>query len=159
LIIGILLWAALILLVIGIFAPILTLTKFLFFENRFSIYTGLIQLFKDRQFFLFVVILVFSICFPAGKIFLQAYLWHGKDLPVSRRQKLFGWLDTLGKWSMLDVFVVALLVVTIKLNIIADVEVHFGIYVFAASIFLSMIASRFMKRTLPGNQGTNLNCS
>lgn len=147
--IGLLLWAALILLVSGVFAPILTLTKFMFFESRFSIYTGLVQLFRDKQYFLFVVILVFSICFPAWKLFLQAYLLHYKDLSESRRQQLFGWLDTLGKWSMLDVFVVALLVVTVKLNIIADIKVHFGIYMFAASILLSMLASRFIRRALP----------
>jgi len=150
--ISFLLWAALVLLAIGIFAPILTLKKFILFENRVSIYSGLVQLFQDRQYFLFSVILVFSFCFPAVKVFLLSYVLHDRTLSGLHRQKLFGWLDTLGKWSMLDVFVVALLVVTIKLDIIADVEVHFGIYLFAASILLSMLASWFMRRDLTGRQ-------
>ncbi len=52
---------------------------------------------------------------------------------------------------MLDVFVVALLVVTIKLGILADVEVHAGVYFFAAAVLASMAASLLMSRLVhPG---------
>lgn len=43
---------------------------------------------------------------------------------------------------MLDVFVVALVVVVIKLSLISDVSVHVGVYVFAAAVLLSMPAVR-----------------
>jgi paraquat-inducible protein A len=53
-----------------------------------------------------------------------------------------------GKWSMLDVFVVAVLVVAVKLGAIADVEMRFGLYAFAASVLLTMfITSRIVGLT------------
>jgi len=150
--IGLLLGLALAMLVVGIFAPIMTLKQFLLFKNQVSIYTGLVRLFHDGQYFLFVVIFVFSICFPTAKILLLAYVWHGKALSANRRLQLIRRLDTLGKWSMLDVFIVALFVVIIKLDIIADVEVHAGIYIFSASILLSMLASLLMRCAHPDHQ-------
>jgi len=47
---------------------------------------------------------------------------------------------------MLDVYVVAILVVVVKLGAIADVEKHFGLYAYAASAILIMfITSRVVK--------------
>jgi len=43
-----------------------------------------------------------------------------------------------GKWSMLDVFVVAVLVVSVKLGAIASVEMRYGLYAFAAAVILTM---------------------
>ena len=148
--IGGLLWLALILLVIGLFAPMMTLKKFLFLENEVSIYTGLVGLFEEGAYGLFLIILVFSICFPLIKIFALAYVWYG-EAASERRMALLRQIETLGRWSMLDVFVVALLVVTIKLGLFADVEVHAGIYIFAASVLTSMMASLLMSRVVERN--------
>ena len=143
--VGGLLWAALILLIIGLFAPMMTLKKFLFLKNEVSIYTGLIGMFEEEHYGLFLIILIFSVCFPLIKIFSLAYVWYGPSAPA-RRQRLLRWIEALGRWSMLDVFVVALLVVTIKLGLFADVDVHAGIYFFAASVLASMAASWLMNR-------------
>jgi len=143
--IGWLLWAALVLLIIGLFAPMMTLKKFLFLKNEVSIYTGMIGLFEEGQYVLFAIILIFSVCFPLVKIFSLAYLWH-VETAAERRKRLLRRIEALGRWSMLDVFVVALLVVTIELGILADVEVHAGIYFFAASVLASMAASMLMSR-------------
>jgi len=43
-----------------------------------------------------------------------------------------------GKWSMLDVFIVAVLVVAVKLAAIVQVEMRYGLYAFAASVLLTM---------------------
>lgn len=51
------------------------------------------------------------------------------------------WLSHYGKWSMLDVFVVALLVVIVKLGVLATVEVHYGIYMYAAAGLLIMLCT------------------
>ena len=44
-----------------------------------------------------------------------------------------------GKWSMLDVFVVAVLLASVKLAGLAQVEIHSGLYAFAASVLLTML--------------------
>jgi paraquat-inducible protein A len=53
---------------------------------------------------------------------------------------------------MLDVFVVAVLVVAVKLGAIADVEMRYGLYAFAGSVLLTMlITSSIVSLTnLPG---------
>ncbi len=49
---------------------------------------------------------------------------------------------------MLDVFVVAILVVTVKLGAVANVEMHYGLYFFAAAVLLTMfITARIVKIT------------
>jgi len=42
---------------------------------------------------------------------------------------------------MLDVFVVALLLVIVKLGVLATVEVHYGIYMYAAAGLLIMLCT------------------
>lgn len=51
------------------------------------------------------------------------------------------WLSHYGKWSMLDVFVVALLLVIVKLGVLATVEVHYGIYMYAVAGLLIMLCT------------------
>jgi paraquat-inducible protein A len=54
---------------------------------------------------------------------------------------------------MMDVFVAALLIVTVRLGAMADVTVHFGLYAFAASVILTMITTaQIIKKTTPPTQ-------
>jgi paraquat-inducible protein A len=43
-----------------------------------------------------------------------------------------------GRWGMLDVMVVAVMIVVVKLDVIAEVEIHTGLYLFAAAVLLIM---------------------
>jgi paraquat-inducible protein A len=54
---------------------------------------------------------------------------------------------------MMDVFVAALLIVTVRLGAMADVKIHFGLYAFAASVILTMITtSSIIQRTTSRKQ-------
>jgi len=55
-------------------------------------------------------------------------------------------LEAVSKWAMLDVFVVALFVASIKLKVFASAETHYGLYLFVAAVLLSMICSSLQKR-------------
>jgi len=50
-------------------------------------------------------------------------------------------LSLLGKWSMLDVFVIAIIIVPIKLGALASAKAEIGIYYFGASIILAILAT------------------
>jgi len=54
------------------------------------------------------------------------------------QQERLNRLAKLSKWSMLDVYVIAILAVTVKLGMIATVSIHFGLIAFAVSVTLSM---------------------
>jgi paraquat-inducible protein A len=140
--------SAFILFVIGIFAPILTFKKFLVFSSKVSIISGLLQLLSEGHHILFALIFIFSIVFPLVKLVLLFRLWNGRVLHGSGYEKLLRWIAQYGKWSMLDVFVAALLIITIRLGAVAQVEVHFGLYAFAASVILTMLATSKILRIM-----------
>jgi paraquat-inducible protein A len=126
------------LLVMGLLSPIITLEKFVVIENTFSVLSGVIQLLKEGQWFLFLVISAFSIVLPVLKLGVL-YLLVGSRVPDKRHlHRYLHWMHLYGKWSMLDVFVVAILVVAVKLGAIANVEMRYGLYAFAASVLITM---------------------
>lgn len=137
---GILL-SAFILFAVGIFAPILTFERFFIFANQVSIITGLFQLLSEGHFILFGVIFLFSIVFPFLKMLFLCRVCNGDIGNISKHEKLIDWIAKYGKWSMLDVFVAAVLIVTVKLGAVANIEVHFGLYAFAGSVILTMFVT------------------
>lgn len=126
------------LLVMGLVAPIITLKKFILIENTFSVLSGVLQLLNEGQFFLFVVITGFSIVVPVLKIAVLNKLLSPKARSLENMDKYLHWMHLYGKWSMLDVFVVAVLVVAVKLGVVASVEMRFGLYSFTVAVVLTM---------------------
>lgn len=133
--------AAACLLLIGLLSPIITLTKFMLVENTFSVLSGVIELLKEGKIFLFLLIAGFSIVLPILKLWMLYRLVSKSAAMEESVRKLLHWMHLYGKWSMLDVFVVAILVVAVKLGAIADVEMRFGLYAFAASVLLTMLVT------------------
>lgn len=146
-IIDLLLWISLLTLMIGVFAPVMTFKKLLFYKNTFSIHSGLMTLFKEGEYILFLIIFLFTILFPVVKIALLALIHYFRVWPQEKRKKLLHSLSLVSKWSMLDVFIVALLVVAVRLGITGKVDVRWGIYVFAVSVILSTIATQRLTHT------------
>ncbi|MEE9309889.1 MAG: paraquat-inducible protein A [Cocleimonas sp.] len=137
-VINLLLLVALGLLIIGVTSPLLTLEKLYFFENTVTLFTTVTGLFAQKEWFLFFIIAIFSLCIPVIKIASLMLIVNVEYKKGSFLDKTLHVIETLGKWSMLDVFVVALLLVSVKLGVLAKVEVHYGLYVFAASVLLTM---------------------
>ena len=126
-------------LAVGLTTPVLTLEKFFIVENTFSIFSGLVQLINERKFFLFVVIFLFSVILPLVKLAVLFRLLISSDQNQARLHKYLQLMHPYGTWSMLDVFVVALLVVAVKLGAVASVETHYGLYAFGAAVLLTMV--------------------
>ncbi len=150
---NILLLLSCVLFLIGIFAPVLTFKKFFIFSNQVSIINGLFQLLSEGYPILFALIFGFSILLPLFKLLLLFGFVNGLFPHSDGNKKFLHWIAQYGKWSMMDVFVAALLIVTVRLGAMADVTVHFGLYAFAASVILTMIAtSIIIKRTTSPTQ-------
>lgn len=133
-----LLFIAGILLGIGLIAPIITFKKFIFIQNTFSILMACWNLLQQGQLFLFVIIGLFSIVLPILKLALLTKVIVSQNKLKAGTQKLLDWVHRFGRWSMLDVFVVAILVVVVKLGAIGNVEKHIGLYAYAAAAILIM---------------------
>ena len=135
---------SLLLLAVGVFAPLMTVKQFYFFENQVSLFSGLQDLMTQGEWLLFVVIFAFSIIFPIVKVLFLFLVLNTGTAGKPRRKRYMSWLASIGKWSMLDVFVVALLLVSVKLDVIADIQIHYGIYTFGASVLLTMVLTHWM---------------
>ncbi len=130
------------LLVAGWTLPIMTVHKLVFFAEQISILGGAAELWDSENYVLGTVVVVFSVVFPSLKMLVALTLWYGADARGSDLARLLGWLETFGRWSMLDVFVVALTIVAVEVSIISDVTTHAGLYVFTAAVVLSMVGVR-----------------
>lgn len=138
------------LLIAGFFAPMLTLTKMVFISNSFSIISGVWQLLQDGHFLLFVLVASFSIILPVAKIILLFNLLHPNTTEPARRKKLLHLMHEYGRWAMLDVMVVAVLIVTVKLGALASIEIHPGLYIFGIAVLLIMFITQQVVSLLEG---------
>lgn len=143
-IIQLLLVMTLLLFVAGVLLPILTITKLLVVSNEVSILTGLYQLIEEQQYFIFVVIFLFSIALPLLKLYYLFLLSAKKAIENQAYSKYLHLMHRYGRWSMLDVFVIAILIMTVKLGALASVEIESGMYYFTAAVILLMIITSVM---------------
>lgn len=141
---------ATILLLAGIFAPMLTLTKFVWFRSETSLFGAIVQLWRDAQYLLSAILLLFSVVLPVAKLVLLHRFWHADSSTRDQLQRFVDWVGHYGKWSMLDVFVVSLLLVTVKLGALASVEIHAGIYAYASAGILTMAMSALLNHVAAG---------
>jgi len=137
----VMLLAALGLFVAGIIQPFTAVTKLWLFENQISVFRGLITLWQAGELFLFLILFVFTVAFPFVKINALLVLWLRPKLPPGQAQTLFRFTSNLGKWSMLDVFIVAILVLTVKSGGLASIKVQDGFFLFFFSVMLTQVAS------------------
>jgi len=103
----------------------------------YSVLTGIQALWTGEHWFLSGLIFTFSIVFPVFKLTAIGLLWFRRVEP-KRRVIWLQDLKLLGKWSMLDVFVVAALLGTVRFGLLTEARPHAGIYCFGAAILLSM---------------------
>jgi len=142
---------ALILTSLGVFLVSLTLPlmrlekQFLWkhWQNDYSVITGIKGLWTDNAYALAVLLFFFSVVFPFVKLIALSVVWLVR-LPETHRQQVLHWLEVLGRWSMLDVMVVAILIVLVKIGPLAKVEARSGVYVFATAILLSMLTTMYV---------------
>jgi len=143
---GLLLIAALICLVPGILLPAFTVEKFWVFESTKSIAGAVWVLISGKDVLLGFVILLFSIVFPFGKLGLALWIWGSRDPRHGPTRRALTWSVALGKWSMMDVFMVALVIAMLSLGMLAQVTAGEGIYFFCAGIVASLIGSHRLER-------------
>ncbi len=132
---------AAILLAIGLASPIITLHKFVVVSTTFSVLSGVWQLLQEGKWFLFVVITAFSVLLPVLKLGLLLHLTRPSVGGHRHSRRYLKWMHDLGRWSMLDVFVVAVLVVAVKLGMIVSIETHYGLYAFAVAVLVTMVVT------------------
>lgn len=117
--------------------------------NEATIWSGVSALLSEGHVTLALIVFVSSIVIPLGKIAGVFALcsapkgWRAEHQALTHRA-----IDFLGKWGMIDVLVVAVLVAAVKLGDWMDVHAGPGALAFAGVVLLSMAASAAFDRRL-----------
>ncbi len=128
-------------------------TRTLFGTQENTIVGGAVDLALHGAWAVAFVILFASVAIPIGKFAAIAYLalavqrgWRG---PALRRMQLYELVEFIGRWSMIDVFVVAILASLVQLSVVATINPGPAALAFALSVIFTMLAARsFDSRTI-----------
>jgi len=137
-------------LITGWFSPILEITAYqdipvlgntIFQYESKSIITALYKIFAQQQYAIAAIILLFTVVTPIIKTILLLSISFQEKLHLSTKSIKF--LTLIGKWSMLDVFVVAIVVTyfSMKSTGQTDANLQIGVYYFSIYVILSMICT------------------
>lgn len=111
-----------------------------------TIFSGVTALWQDGLEPIAAIVFVASIVIPLLKLVGLGWLLAAagrRGNGTSRRlTRLYAALDFIGRWSMLDVFLVAFLTGVVRFGILAQVEPRQGIVAFAAAVVLTIMATR-----------------
>ncbi len=110
-----------------------------------TIISGAVRLLQHGNWPLALIIFVASILIPLLKMIVLVYLLLSVQFRSHyrhrQRTRLYRVTELVGRWSMVDVFVVALLAALVQLGTIANIEPGMGASAFAAVVILTMFAA------------------
>lgn len=124
--------------------PIMTVTSF-GDGSPDTIISGIMLLLKMGMIPVAILVFFASFLVPLAKIFGLAILLlsvqRGSSIKPKHRVMLYRLVQLLGKWSMLDVFVVALMATIVQLGFISEIVPGAGVNAFAVMVLLTMLAA------------------
>lgn len=124
--------------------PIMTIN---FFGNGApsTIMGGVLELIHADMLPIAAVVFIASILVPTFKLVGIALLLYSvqRHQPMSAQQRIlmYRFIEWIGRWSMLDIFVIAILVALVNFGNIANIQADTGAIAFCAVVILTMIAA------------------
>ncbi|MFI4870905.1 MAG: paraquat-inducible protein A [Phycisphaerales bacterium JB061] len=133
--------AALVLYVPALTLPVMTLSR-LGHESVNSIWSGTVRLLAEGHYPVGLTIFFFSIVAPIAKLSALFALCFGRRwLSRGAKASTYHAVEFIGRWGMLDVLLVAILVAIVKLGDLVTVTPGPGVVVFGVVVLLSMLAT------------------
>ena len=121
-------------------------TKTLFEDSESTIIGGVAELVSHHNYGIAIVVFVASIVIPIGKFLAIMYLAisvrQRSVLNMHQRHKLYDVVEFIGRWSMIDVFVVAILSSLVQLSSLATINPGIAAVSFALSVIFTMLAAQ-----------------
>lgn len=111
-----------------------------------TILSGVEYLLAHGMWPLALIVFVASVLVPLVKVVILVYLLLSVHLQTTARPldrlRLYRFTEFVGRWSMVDVFVVTVLVALVHLGNVAQIEAGLGALFFAAVVVLTMLAAK-----------------
>jgi paraquat-inducible protein A len=110
-----------------------------------TIMSGVIYFIQTGMWPIALVIFIASIMVPLLKLLILTYLLisvqRGSSWRQAERTRLYRITEAVGRWSMLDVYVVTILVALVALGAFATIQAGIGAVFFAAVVVTTMFAA------------------
>ena len=110
-------------------------------HHEASLLRGTIDLLRQGSWFVGIVVLVFSIILPMVKIVMLLELSLLGVFQKKHKALTYRIMENAGKWSMMDVMLLALLVMLVKLGDLVEFEFGPAVIVFVLCVAMSLVAS------------------
>lgn len=124
--------------------PIMTV-NFLGSGSPSTIMGGVLELIHAGMLPIALVVFVASILVPTFKLVGIATLLYSvqRHQPMSARQRIlmYRFIEWIGRWSMLDIFVIAILVALVNFGNLASIQANLGAAAFSSVVILTMLAA------------------
>ncbi|WP_188129698.1 paraquat-inducible protein A [Roseivivax sediminis] len=122
------------------------ITDTLLHESANTIVGGAVEIASHGSYGIAAIILIASVLIPVGKFLAIAFLAitarHGSRVDPGKRQHLYEIVEFIGRWSMIDVFVVAILSALVQLSSVASIHPGSAALTFALSVIFTMLSAQ-----------------
>ncbi|HWJ36118.1 MAG TPA: paraquat-inducible protein A [Steroidobacteraceae bacterium] len=125
--------------------PVMHMHTF-FSDEDDTIMSGVVSLLHEGSWPLALLVFLASIVVPLLKLIAMGWLLvtvvRRSPGHALQRSKLFRLVEFIGRWSMLDVYAIALLVALVQIRSLAIIHVGVGALAFGAVVVLTMLAAQ-----------------
>jgi paraquat-inducible protein A len=123
-------------------------------SNSSNIWNGVIQLADGGSFAIAAIVFLASIVIPFVKLIILFYLSlsAGNNKNPQMKSRLYFMVEAIGRWSMLDIYLLAVLVAILKLDHWTHVTPEIGSVLFAGVVIFTMLSSAFFNPLLISNE-------
>ena len=110
-----------------------------------TIISGIIYFFESGSYLIAFAILIASVVVPFIKMVILLYLNYSVHKGVcksrQRRQKLYQLTELIGRWSMVDVYVVSIMIALVHFGAFTQIKAGAGAIYFLLVVILTMLAA------------------
>jgi paraquat-inducible protein A len=140
--------------------PIITLNKMWVLRTD-TIISGIINLYNIGMMPIAMIVFIASIVVPLVKMIALAYILLAIQFKwqkgILMRSKMYRMVELIGRWSMLDIFVISILLAIVQFGNIASVNLEPAALLFELVVILSMLAALCLDSRLIWDSGSDDN--
>lgn len=114
-------------------------------KNTATIWEGIVTMSDTGSWGIAIIIFLASMVIPLAKLLILFYLGLTAKSSAHRkfRTRLYNTVEAIGRWSMLDIYLLAVLVAIMKMGPWAHAEPGLGSWMFALVVIFTMISSAY----------------
>ncbi|MDP3980653.1 MAG: paraquat-inducible protein A [Chlamydiota bacterium] len=133
--------------IFALIVPFIDVRKVLHPVTHYNLIRSIFLMWDNGLVILAIIVVICSIIFPFAKLtVLASGLLHFKR--VNTDAFLIKWVEILGKWSMVDVFIVCFILALTNDQVFVDSRPRIGLYAFILAIMLSLISGSLLIQSL-----------